>query len=108
MPAQLARHLEERCCLPVLYMSAWLLTGFASSFPLPFAARVMDVLLTDSCSEATMKVRCHMPPSSLRVHMLPLPLSPLGHACSPQRAHAAQTVIRRQARLSTQSAPGAP
>lgn len=56
MPQQLALHMEERCCLPVLYMSAWLLTGFASSFPLPFASRVMDVLLTDSYSEPTMKV----------------------------------------------------
>ena len=56
MPAALALHMEERCCLPVLYMSAWLLTGFASSFPLLFASRVMDVLLTDSYREPVMKV----------------------------------------------------
>ena len=57
MPPKLAAHLEERGCLPVLYMSAWLLTVFASAFPLSFASRVMDVLLTDSYSEPMMKVR---------------------------------------------------
>ncbi len=56
MPPRLAAHMEERGCLPVLYMSAWLLTVFASAFPLSFASRVMDVLLTDSYSEPMMKV----------------------------------------------------
>jgi Rab-GTPase-TBC domain len=60
MPPKLAAHLEERGCLPVLYMSSWLLTVFASAFPLSFASRVMDVLLTDSYSEPMMKVGCHM------------------------------------------------
>ncbi len=58
MPPKLAAHLEERGCLPVLYMSAWLLTVFASAFPLSFASRVMDVLLTDSYNEPMMKVGC--------------------------------------------------
>ncbi len=57
VPPKLATHMEERGCLPVLYMSAWLLTVFASAFPLSFASRVMDVLLTDSYSEPMMKVR---------------------------------------------------
>jgi Rab-GTPase-TBC domain len=57
MPPKLAAHLEERGCLPVLYMSSWLLTVFASAFPLSFASRVMDVLLTDSYSEPMMRVR---------------------------------------------------
>lgn len=57
MPPKLASHLEERGCLPVLYMSSWLLTVFASAFPLSFASRVMDVLLTDSYSEPMMRVR---------------------------------------------------
>jgi Rab-GTPase-TBC domain len=57
MSPKLAAHLEERGCLPVLYMSSWLLTVFASAFPLSFASRVMDVLLTDSYSEPMMKVR---------------------------------------------------
>jgi Rab-GTPase-TBC domain len=57
MPPRLAAHLEERGCLPVLYMSSWLLTVFASAFPLSFASRVMDVLLTDSYSEPMMRVR---------------------------------------------------
>lgn len=56
MPNNLAAHMEERGCQPALYMTAWLLTIFASAFPLAFASRVMDVLLTDSYSEPMMKV----------------------------------------------------
>lgn len=56
MPPKLSAHLEECGCLSVLYMSSWLLTVFASAFPLSFASRVMDVLLTDSYSEPMMKV----------------------------------------------------
>lgn len=48
--------MEEMGCLPVLYLSAWLLTSFASAFPLVFAARIVDVLLTDSFAEPMMKV----------------------------------------------------
>ena len=59
LPPKLAAHMEESGCLPVLYMSAWLLTVFASAFPLAFASRVMDVLLTDSYSEPMMKVGSH-------------------------------------------------
>ena len=56
MPAKLAGHMEEHGCLPVLYLSAWLLTAYASAFPLTFAARVVDVMLTDSYAEPMMKV----------------------------------------------------
>ena len=57
MPARLAGHMEEHGCLPVLYLSAWLLTAYASAFPLTFAARVVDVMLTDSYAEPMMKAR---------------------------------------------------
>ena len=57
MPAKLASHMEEHGCLPVLYLSAWLLTAYASAFPLTFAARVVDVMLTDSYAEPMMKAR---------------------------------------------------
>ena len=57
MPAKLAGHMEEHGCLPVLYLSAWLLTAYASAFPLTFAARVVDVMLTDSYAEPMMKAR---------------------------------------------------
>ena len=57
MPAKLAGHMEEHGCLPVLYLSAWLLTAYASAFPLTFATRVVDVMLTDSYPEPMMKAR---------------------------------------------------
>lgn len=56
LPAKLASHLEAAGVLPVLYASSWLLTGFASDFPLFFSSRVMDVILTDRYVEAMMKV----------------------------------------------------
>ncbi len=46
LPPRLAAHLESHAVLPVLYASSWLLTCFAADFPLHFAGRVMDVLLT--------------------------------------------------------------
>ena len=45
----------------MLYSSAWLLTAFASDFPLFFAARVMDVILADCYIEPMMKVRACLP-----------------------------------------------
>ncbi|KAK9820411.1 hypothetical protein WJX72_010036 [[Myrmecia] bisecta] len=56
MPPQLAHHMEMHGALPVLYASSWLLTAFASDFPLSFASRVMDVILTDNYTAAMMKV----------------------------------------------------
>lgn len=46
LPPRLGAHLEAHAVLPVLYASSWLLTCFAADFPLHFAGRVMDVLLT--------------------------------------------------------------
>lgn len=46
LPPRLAGHLDSHAVLPVLYASSWLLTCFAADFPLHFAGRVMDVLLT--------------------------------------------------------------
>ena len=59
LPPALAAHLEAAAALPVLYASSWLLTCFAADFPLHFAARVMDVILTDSHGFASpmLKVR---------------------------------------------------
>lgn len=56
-PAGLAAHLEAHAVLPVLYASSWLLTCFASDFPLSFAARVLDLVISDSWAAPMMKVR---------------------------------------------------
>lgn len=56
LPGRLAAHLEAAGCLPVLYLPQWLLTAFASSYPLVFAARLVDVILADSFAEPMMKV----------------------------------------------------
>lgn len=56
MPKGLSEHLEKHGVLPVLFASSWLLTCFAVDFPISFAARVMDVLLTDSCEKVMLKV----------------------------------------------------
>jgi hypothetical protein len=48
IPEALEAHLERHMVLPVLYASSWFLTCFASEFPIKFAARVMDVIITDS------------------------------------------------------------
>ena len=62
MPVRLRRHMEGLGALPVLYASSWLLTSYASDFPLFFAARVMDVILADCYLEPMMKVLpCAMP-----------------------------------------------
>eukprot|EP00890_Picochlorum_soloecismus_P005899 jgi/Picsp_1/630/NSC_00626-R1_tbc1 domain family member 4 len=56
IPKDLEAHMEENMILPVLYASSWLLTCFASEFPIKFAARVMDVVITDSYDIPMMKV----------------------------------------------------
>lgn len=56
IPKELEAHMEENMILPVLYASSWLLTCFASEFPIKFAARVMDVVITDSYDTPMMKV----------------------------------------------------
>lgn len=57
LPARLAEHLESLAVVPVLYASAWLLTCFGSDFPIAFAARVLDVVITDCYAAPMMKVR---------------------------------------------------
>ncbi|GIL44390.1 hypothetical protein Vafri_1866 [Volvox africanus] len=60
---ELAAHLSEFGLPPVLYVSQWLMTLFATPFPPAFCARVIDVLLQDGhdrlllrCSYAVMEV----------------------------------------------------
>ena len=47
---------QDHLAIPVLYASSWLLTAFASDFPIFFASRVMDIILTDRYVVAIMKV----------------------------------------------------
>ena len=49
-------HLQNHLAIPVLYASSWLLTAFASDFPIFFSSRVMDIILTDRYVVAIMKV----------------------------------------------------
>ncbi|KAA6420129.1 MAG: TBC1 domain family member 4-like, partial [Trebouxia sp. A1-2] len=56
LPTGLGRHIEGHGVLPVLYLSSWLLTSFASDFPLFFSSRVLDVVLTGSYPHAVLKV----------------------------------------------------
>lgn len=60
IPSDLRQFMEERMVLPVLYASGWLLTCFASEFPIKFSARVMDVMVTDSYDLPMMKVAYHI------------------------------------------------
>lgn len=60
LPSKLGRHMEGHGVLPVLYLSSWLLTSFASDFPLFFSSRVLDVVLTGSYPHAVLKVRLHL------------------------------------------------
>jgi len=60
MPPRLAAHLECHAVLPVLYASGWLLTCFAADFPLSFASRVMDLVMTDCYAAPLMKVAVHI------------------------------------------------
>eukprot|EP00887_Chlorella_sp_A99_P005325 scaffold1.g5325.t1 len=60
LPAQLSAHLEAHAVLPVLYASSWLLTCFASDFPIAFAARVLDLVITDCWAAPMLKARARM------------------------------------------------
>ena len=51
--------MQDHLAIPVLYASSWLLTAFASDFPIFFASRVMDIILTDRYMVAIMKVCYH-------------------------------------------------
>ena len=53
---------QDHLAIPVLYASSWLLTAFASDFPIFFASRVMDIILTDRYVVAIMKVCCQQGP----------------------------------------------
>lgn len=57
LPPRISHHLEAHGALPVLYASSWLLTCFSADFPLSFAARVMDAVLSSAMPEPMMKVR---------------------------------------------------
>ncbi|GIL90395.1 hypothetical protein Vretifemale_18049 [Volvox reticuliferus] len=52
----LNQHLEALGVVPMLYGASWLMTAFSADFPLPFSARIMDVLLADQCECALLKV----------------------------------------------------
>ena len=60
LPPRLAAHLEANAALPVLYASSWFLTCFAADFPMHFAARVMDLVITDCYAAPLMKVAVHL------------------------------------------------
>lgn len=49
-------HAQDHLAIPVLYASSWLLTAFASDFPIFFASRIMDIILTDRYVVSIMKV----------------------------------------------------
>jgi hypothetical protein len=59
-PPRLAAHMEAAAALPVLYAPSWFLTCFAADFPLSFAARVMDLVITDCYAAPLMKVAVHV------------------------------------------------
>ncbi|MEW5300973.1 MAG: hypothetical protein WDW38_005115 [Sanguina aurantia] len=56
MPTSLNRHLEACGVVPVYYASGWLMTAFSCDFPISFAARIMDAMMTDKCDFALLKV----------------------------------------------------
>ncbi|KAL4534021.1 hypothetical protein Ndes2526B_g07096 [Nannochloris sp. 'desiccata'] len=60
MPLRLSTHLENHAALPVLYASSWFLTCFSAEFPMHFAARVMDLVVTDCYAAPFMKVAVHI------------------------------------------------
>ena len=55
LPSRLEAHLEAHAVLPVLYAPSWLLTCYASDFPIPVAARVLDLVITDCWAAPMMK-----------------------------------------------------
>lgn len=42
--------------VPVLYASQWFLTAFSCPFPTVFSCRVVDVMLTENCGHAMLRV----------------------------------------------------
>lgn len=56
MSPSLLTHLESHGALPVLFAPSWFITCFAADFPIHFAARVMDLVITDSCTAPLMRV----------------------------------------------------
>jgi len=60
MPPRLSTHLENHAALPVLYASSWFLTSFSAEFPMHFAARVMDLVVTDCYAAPFLKVAVHI------------------------------------------------
>ncbi|PNH10162.1 Rab GTPase-activating protein 1-like [Tetrabaena socialis] len=51
----LNQHLEALGVVPMLYGASWLMTAFSADFPIPFSARIMDVMLGDQCECALLK-----------------------------------------------------
>jgi len=47
MEPALYEFLESHCVTPVLYLTPWFLTLFASSFPMSFSSRVLDLVLAE-------------------------------------------------------------
>lgn len=60
IPPRLSAHLENHAALPVLYASSWFLTCFSAEFSMHFAARVMDLVVTDCYAAPFMKVAVHI------------------------------------------------
>ena len=44
---RLSTHMETNGALPVVYASPWMLTLFASEFPINFAGRLVDIMLAE-------------------------------------------------------------
>ena len=63
--------MQDHLAIPVLYASSWLLTAFASDFPIFFASRVMDIILTDRYVVAIMKVLSRLKRQSLNPKLQP-------------------------------------
>ena len=49
-------HVQEYGVVPVLYASQWFLTAFSCPFPTVFSCRVVDVMLTENCGHAMLRV----------------------------------------------------
>jgi hypothetical protein len=50
-------HLESLGVVPMLYAASWLMTVYSADFPIPFAARILDVILANQHEKALLKVR---------------------------------------------------
>lgn len=47
---------QEYGVVPVLYASQWFLTAFSCPFPTVFSCRVVDVIITENCGHAMLRV----------------------------------------------------